>query len=318
MHARSELPIERFRYWQGQMVRGRDFRDQIAAAGRQAGWHNRAIHAAFGVRFGFDVTLAAIDPPRVTIACGVAFDCAGAMLTLQQPRELAVPRIEAGASAVLLVRSRTGGSTCGCNGASAGRAGDLLEADLVFTWAAGYHGDADAGVPLARIDRQASGALDVDATIRILARPFARPRLGSGDTIPGLAPWELWALGVQTRVDTTAAGFTRIPCYFAVLTVTRQPKALPILPPLFKTHLTDAGLSSFTLRVLLAEGLRALMPEASRAYGLTVCWTGCQEPEELPAACPAQEPASEGCTTVDFGIDRGSSAPACGGGCNGR
>jgi len=104
MHARGELPFERFRYWQGQMVRARDFRDQIASAARQAGWHNRAIHGAFGVRFGFDVTLVAVDPARVSVACGVAFDCTGAMLMLQQPRELAVPPIDVGASVVLLVR----------------------------------------------------------------------------------------------------------------------------------------------------------------------------------------------------------------------
>jgi hypothetical protein len=200
--------------------------------------------------------------------------------------------------------------------------GRLLEADLVFTWCSAYRGNADAGVPLVRVTREPSTELEVDASVRVLSRPFARPHLGSGQTIPGLAPWEPWEFGVQTRVDTSAAGFTRVPCYFAVLTSTRLPIPLPVgLPPLFKTYITDPGLSSFTLRVVLRTApLQALMPEASRAYGLTVCWIGCQEPDVLPPGCPAQVATPASCTTDDFGIDTapGGQACGCGCGCHGR
>jgi hypothetical protein len=318
MQASGELPFERFRYWQGQAVRARDFRDQAAVAERQAEWHNRAIHGAFGVRSGFEVTLAAIDPPLASIACGLAFDCAGAMLVLQQARVIPVPRIEPGSSVTLRVRSRHGGRGCGTGGSASGPGAGLLEADLVFTWSTARHANAAAGVPLARISRQASTELDVDTSIRVLARPLARPRLGSGSTSPGLAPWEPWPLGMQTRVDTSAAGFTRIPGYFAVLTATRQPEPEPgRLPFLFKTHITDPGLTSFTLRVMLPERLGALMVDASRAYGLSVCWFGAQEPEVLPAACPGHQLVPEPCATGDFGVRATPGAPGCGCGCHG-
>jgi hypothetical protein len=44
------VEIERLRYWQGQKLRSRDFRDQMEMAAQLRWWHNRALHQAFGVR----------------------------------------------------------------------------------------------------------------------------------------------------------------------------------------------------------------------------------------------------------------------------
>jgi hypothetical protein len=63
------------------------------------------------------------------------------------------------------------------------------------------------------------------------ARALTRPRIGSGSTVPGDTSWDLWTeiildaagqkvpadLGVQVTVDTSGAGFTETPCYFAWL-----------------------------------------------------------------------------------------------------
>ena len=65
------------------------------------------------------------------------------------------------------------------------------------------------------------------------ARTFARPRLGRGHTSPGATAWRPWteivglaggsdrlvttARGIEVTIDTSAAGFTRTPCYFAWL-----------------------------------------------------------------------------------------------------
>jgi len=298
MSVHTELPFERFRYWQGQMVRARDFTDQLAEVDRQTRWHNRAVHNAFGVRSGFEVTLVEVAPPhvRVRVDCGVAFDCSGAVLALQRARELTVD-LEDGESAVLLVRSRAGGGACSCGGATASAGtGRLWEDDLVFTWEWLRVLSAEAGVPLARVSASA-GAVIVDQSIRPLVRPVARPRLASGSTIPGLTPWEPWAGGMQTRIDTSAAGFTQVPAYFASYVTTRRALALLELQALFLTHIDNAGLTEFTFRIIspasFARRSGFTMAELARDLGLVVCWIGCQEVESMPAVCPGQRPAEE-------------------------
>src|ERR1035438_517824 len=47
--------LERLRYWQGQMLRSRDFRDDGAIEAQRRWWHNRALHAAFGINYGLQV-----------------------------------------------------------------------------------------------------------------------------------------------------------------------------------------------------------------------------------------------------------------------
>jgi hypothetical protein len=299
MSVHTELPFERFRYWQGQMVRARDFTDQRAEVDRQTRWHNRAVHHAFGVRSGFEVTLveAALPQVRVRVACGVAFDCSGAVLALQRPRELTVD-IGDGKPAVLLVRSRaSGGGGCSCHGgAESTGSGRLWEDDLALTWEFRRVLSAEAGVPLARVSAGA-GVVTVDQSIRPLVRPVARPRLASGSTIPGLTPWEPWLGGVQTRIDTSAAGFTQVPAYFASYVTTRRAVTLLELQALFLTHIGNAGLTEFTFRIVspvsFSRRSRFTMTELARDLGLVVCWIGCQPVESLPALCPGQRPAEE-------------------------
>src|SRR6266571_1601325 len=70
--------LERLRYWQGQMLRGRDFRDQLAIAAQLRWWHNRAIHHAFGIAYGFTthkdensrtVSIPTLGEPVTLLAC---------------------------------------------------------------------------------------------------------------------------------------------------------------------------------------------------------------------------------------------------------
>jgi hypothetical protein len=73
-----------------------------------------------------------------------------------------------------------------------------------------------------------SAVLDARFIVR-RARGLTRPRLKSGATVPGDTAWELWTetiinprgtkveadLGIQVTIDTSGAGFTELPCYFA-------------------------------------------------------------------------------------------------------
>jgi hypothetical protein len=79
--------MQRLKFWQGQKLLSRDFRDQTSYEAQLRWWHNRALHNAYGVSYGFAVTL--VDT-RVRIDCGVAYDCYGRELILQAPRELAL------------------------------------------------------------------------------------------------------------------------------------------------------------------------------------------------------------------------------------
>src|SRR5678815_1790192 len=120
--------MQRLKYWQGQKLLSRDFRDQTSYEAQLRWWHNRALHNAYGVSYGFAVTL--IDT-RVRIDCGVAYDCYGRELILQAPRELVLPEPADDFASVTLVASFDAGDgsisskemlmgAVGCGGRSIG------------------------------------------------------------------------------------------------------------------------------------------------------------------------------------------------------
>jgi hypothetical protein len=107
-------------------------------------------------------------------------------------------------------------------------------------------------VVLARILPGASPTLD-PAFQPVIARPLARPQLASGQTVPGNTPWELWdegdvSVGVQTTIDTSTAGFTTKPNYFAEA-ITDQSNS-DFVPAWF-TSIADPQADSFILRLFM-------------------------------------------------------------------
>jgi hypothetical protein len=123
---------------------------------------------------------------------------------------------------------------------------------------------------------------------RLPARSLARPRLQTGATIPGATAWEPWLvplgegpgelLGVQVVVDTSSAGFTDIPCYFAwVQGAVGDERARPVLAA-HLAHLDSLTPTSFRVRLWLPwRPGRVLEPDAlARREGLSICWLGIQ------------------------------------------
>jgi hypothetical protein len=215
----------RLRHGRGEALRGRDFADQSDQDDQRRWWHNRAVHQAYGILRGLEVT---VDDGVATVAPGVAFDCHGRELVLATPRQVVVP---ADAETSVLVIARRGGdvTVCWSPREAAARSGDV-RLDLV-----GHPAPA-------------------------LARPFARPRIGRGATIPGSTAWEPWSetfgaqtlhLGIQVDVDTSAAGFTATPCYLAqVRGATWDARlALALLVPF--DHLARQQRDRFTFRLLM-------------------------------------------------------------------
>ncbi len=192
------VDLQRQRWVPDQMLRSRDLRDQQATSDQLRWWHNRAVHEAFGVASGFQVAPAG---QAVTVEPGVAYDCLGQPLRLFAQRSVPLP--SGPGPFTLLARPPRSGHG---------------EPELVWRETRGL--DRRDGVPLKRL--RFSGATPQLAPVLSAARPLASPRLGWGSTPPEGTAWEPWRwfdtpVGLQVTVDTSAAGFSQVPCYFAWL-----------------------------------------------------------------------------------------------------
>jgi hypothetical protein len=327
--------VERLRYWQGQKLLSRDFRDQVEYQAQLRWWHNRALHNTFGVRYGLTVSgvTEGGEFTGVSVTCGLAYDCYGRELILQTARKLPRhPLTESRTPMTLLLRYK--------ETSRFPRKKDLPDvcpnaietADLLWKPTAGV--ELEDGVPLARTvyDIGAGGAISliIDPGFRTqVSRPLARPRIESGATIAGDTQWEIWSenllgltkriqqvpLGVQVSIDTSAAGFTRAPCYFAWLQGSLWNQSNIEFFPVPLTHIDKASPTGFRFRMWMpminallgsrvrsannnnrAVALREAQPHGfetefvnfARRQKLYVCWigigempaVGCEEPEE--------------------------------------
>jgi hypothetical protein len=109
-----------------------------------------------------------------------------------------------------------------------------------------------------------------------VSRPLARPRIGSGVTVPGDTAWELWSetalrvitapvpvrvdIGIQVTIDTSGAGFTSDadaagktipPCYFAWLQGQLWGPGFgsSLFFPVLLDHIANASFKQFTFRL---------------------------------------------------------------------
>lgn len=255
----------RLRHVRGEALRGRDFADQSDQDAQRRWWHNRAVHQAYGILRGLEVT---VDDGVATVAPGVAFDCHGRELVLGTPRQVAVPA-DAGTSVLVIARRGDGVTLCWSPPEAAAR-GDAVRLDVA----------GDQAPPL--------------------ARPFARPRIGRGATIPGSTAWEPWSedvgvqtlhLGIQVHVDTSSAGFTATPCYFAQVTGATWDARLPLMLLVPFDHLARQQRDRFTFRLLMpwlyvrqanhrpelvARDYREAFRGLSQITDLAVTWIGIQ------------------------------------------
>jgi hypothetical protein len=225
---------------------------------------------------------------HITVKCGVAYDCEGRELVLQSERSLKVPTLGDARQLTLFVRLAA--DHCGCHDHGAGGApdpfcrggsggsasggastgsGHALQDALTFSWESRDVPTNHRGIPLARLIAADAGGLAHDPDFRAPhTRALARPRLATGETVHGNTPWEPWReaiidvtggvreliVGVQTRVDTSAAGFTAAPCYFATLEGGTSSLLDDEFAPAFFTSIADPSADGFTFRLLM-QGL---------------------------------------------------------------
>lgn len=224
----EQRELERFSFRQGQMLRSRDFRDQQAMDAQLWAWHNRALHNAYGIARGVLDELKveqAIDG-SVLVKSGMAYDGFGRELLLRAEQHV---QFEENKEQMLLVLRYAASVGCvemestahDCFPKRASMKGWNVE----LVWVLAKDFSFRDGVPLAR-NKGGDHFKELDETfVRRHARPLARPRILTGATIPGATAWEVWdpsslktfASGVQVRIDTSSAGLTKEPLYFASL-----------------------------------------------------------------------------------------------------
>ena len=344
--------LERLLYWQGQMLRSRDFRDQVAIGDERRWWHNRAIHAANGVAVGMEVGLSGntFDGLSVTVGPGVAYDCFGREIVsmcenpVEKPSDLIMSmlnsrKISAGtfrmaAIAVLpvpigdipslpvvqfpngpdRVKSRyllgelplsvsyQGHSPQTLNAGSASIClanADACDDQIVkFQWEPPGHDEVLVAWVQWWLVTMVSGSHNIVPVItRQLSRPFARPHIASGATIPGHTAWNLWCepggnsncLGFQVRIDTKSSGFIddEVPHYFASLQGSLGDPTKTGYFPVLYPHIDQSAQNGFLFRLFMPklsavgvftpnDGFDNQFPGFAQRQKLYVAWLGIQ------------------------------------------
>jgi hypothetical protein len=291
MPSNQQRELDRTRYWLGQMLESGNLRGQVSTDLQLRWWHNRALHNAFGIAIGYEAT-ALRDAAGILIGFefepGVAYDCYGRGLILLKRRKILLPENPQAQPVTLVARYRETDSFPDprqTNGVCLTCCEDSLDQEQPgFVWTAASP-PPDAGVPLVQVTYPAPTRQPEAQFQLVISEPLSKPYLANGSTVEGGTAWSVWSvdtlrLGLQTDVDTAAAGFSRTPCYFAWLE-NFDPVAFGAVPnTLISTHVTQPKPDSFRFRITIARDLRlllklevALRRERPQFY---VCWLGCE------------------------------------------
>ena len=277
--------LQRLRYVPGQDLLSRDFRDQESFDTVLREWHVRAMHGAFGVSFGLKVDVVTIAGPplafKAAVAPGLAYDAAGRALLLQDTRTLRVPQTWP-QTPLLVIRARGGG---------------VVE----LTFASEERLQPCDVVPIAKLKAGVVGPMPDPNFHPPSARPLARPQIGFGSTLLGGTAWQAEllpnttapeVLSLKILVDTRAASFTRLPCYFAWLQGRVPP--FDISPSVRGVRLAlhpsveEEKHVSFLFRVLTVPPIRSETVRrqvlALAQEHLALCWLGIEGHSEAQSS----------------------------------
>jgi hypothetical protein len=289
--AHPPVEIERFTFWDGQALRSNDLNRGVRVTEELQWWHNRALHNAYGIRSGLDATPEpnAKGKPLtgVHIAAGIAYDSFGRMLFHQQDDLLAVPATPPPrvSSLLLLLRyPQAREVSCGCPVVPPCCLGRKYPGVgwAEFDWSAAARVRPGDGVPLARVKYVVAGKnvrAQFDSTFRQpRVRPYQRPHLITDKTVPGSTSWskgpndlrmtptnvrQLFWQPVDVLVDTSAAGFSDTPCYFASISGPLVDASRQLYLPATFPHIVREFRDRFTFRFWIPSLEDVLLERAS-------------------------------------------------------
>jgi hypothetical protein len=228
--------LERVRYWQGQLLTAADLREQIATDIELRRLHDRFAHRAVGIAIGLS-TQPDDTNTALVVDAGLAYDASSRPLILPERRSIALPGASEPLPQVLVLafdeRDATG---------------------IALRWRRERDWNGCEGIALHRFHQlDPASDRELDPSFRpVVARPLARPHTVAGQTIPGETAWQPWSLGglevgVQVRVDTSAAGFSATPHYFADAIAGLDSDEIQ---PGWFASIGDPSETEFTLRLL--------------------------------------------------------------------
>jgi hypothetical protein len=230
MAAQMTNELTRIRYWQGQLLAAGDLQTQLFVDEELRRLHNRVVHHAYGVAIGLEAKL---EDGEFTLGCGLAYDCAGRALIVAADRVIPLPTPVTDQALVI--------------------AYDPNSVDgIALAWKPAPEVKPNTEIELTRLIQDLI-ELKLNNRFRPIARPLARPRMASGNTIPGETPWQPWKIGetevgVKVLIDTSAVGFTREPYYFAEVIAG---KATSDFVPAWFMSIDDPSTQGFTLQLML-------------------------------------------------------------------
>ena len=213
-----QVPFDRITYREGQLLASRDLQDDVRADQRLRALHTRYLHGTWGIALGFTVTGFA-GSTSIRVGPGYAVDIMAREIVLAETLDLPAPNTEAAVNLVLVVgyqddRAYRGrpdvAQVCGRGGL------DPRNERPVFAWRTLEDLDLGADVPLARIAVQ-GGAMTAppDPSVRRNASRIVRPYIAF-DSVK-VRPQSAGGFISDCQVDTSDAGFSRTPQYFARL-----------------------------------------------------------------------------------------------------
>ena len=214
-----QIPFSRVTYREGQLLASRDLQDDVRANQRLRSLHTKYLHDTWGIALGFTVS-GFTGSTSVQVGPGYAIDGAARDILLAETLDLPVPNTQASAHLILVMTYQEDVAfralpdlslVCGSGGL------DPRAERPVFGWRTLETLNLGMDVPLARISAQLGAMLAApDLTIRRNATRFLRPHIGFG-AAPAEASRGESVFG-EIRVDTSDAGFSKTPQYFARIT----------------------------------------------------------------------------------------------------
>lgn len=286
----ADLSADRITFREGQRLNARDLRDDRNGRARLRRLHVRHLHETWGIATGFDVQ--AVSPEAVAVGPGYALDTDARDLVLSTSLVVTVPAV-AGPELFVLVAMflpdcafpTTSGASAACMDSPV----HPRREHPALAWKRITELEMGPMVPLCHVvveARKMSGP--VHTRVRRYARRMVRPYVAGGTTDADSGNWtqfwhnNLW-YGMTHRVDTSDAGFTATPQYFAQLVplrpspVDRNTIELEQALAGAQGHVRETARDSFVFQVVVFE---RHIPDLMRSWGIR--WTGFQP----MAGCP--------------------------------
>src|SRR5262245_5000712 len=250
---KDQKDLYRQQYRQGQILRSRDLSDQVDDEEQLRWWHNRAVHHAYGIAYGFDVEKTS-GGTAIIVSAGLAYDSFGRPLRLISPVTKRVPLSLQGQH-VLFVCKAQNKEHIGGRHSDGAWCGTTKENGVpTVEWKPAREFSIRDGVAIATVDlRHGEGIVKCTRTFEYRTRPDRNPYLVNGQTILGQTAWEVWKepisrdtvlWGVQVTIDTRAAGFTGEPICVA--------QTAPFVGP-FVSYVTGVSEVGFTFRIIVSH-----------------------------------------------------------------